>query len=256
MIIIFLIGITKTLNKEVISLSPGTTRRGFDSEDIKWFSEKALGQLRIAQQEIQWLLDRGYKIGPVINFVGGHYQLSARQRIALQRATSSKLQYDKRNSTLLPMKVAKDRRLNVDGFNLIITLEVALSGSILILGCDGVLRDLAGLRGSYRIIDLTDKAIELIGKSLKQFSVPDVKFFLDAPVSNSGNLRNMILEHSANWDIPVEVELVPNVDSVLSKIERIVTGDSIILDCCKSWFNLSSVIVGNYIKDAWIISFN
>jgi hypothetical protein len=240
----------------VISLSPGTTRRGFDSEDIKWFSEKALEQMKIAQQEVQWLLDRGYKIGPVINFVGGHYQLSSRQRIALQRATSSKLQYNKRNLTLLPMEAAKDGRLNIDGFNLIITLEVALSGSILILGGDGVLRDLAGLRGSYRIIKHTEKAIELIGKSLKQFSVPNVKFFLDAPVSNSGKLKNMILEHSANWDIPVEVELVPNVDPVLSQIERIVTGDSVILDYCKSWFNLSKIIVDNYIKDAWIISFN
>ncbi|HWQ72008.1 MAG TPA: DUF434 domain-containing protein [Desulfitobacteriaceae bacterium] len=240
----------------MISLSPGTTRRGFDAEDSKWFSEKALEQMRIAQQEVQWLLDRGYKVGPVINFVGGHYQLSSRQRIALQRATSSNFQYDKRNAAQLPMEAAKDGRLNIDGLNLIITLEVALSGSILILGRDGVLRDLAGLRGSYRIIKHTEKAIELIGKSLKQFSVPAVKFFLDAPVSNSGKLRNMIFEHSNNWNLPVEVELAPNVDSVLSKIERIVTGDSVILDHCQSWFNLARVIVDNYIKDAWIICFN
>ncbi len=50
-------------------MSPGTTRRGFDAEDSKWFSEKALEQMRIAQQEVQRLLDRGYKIGPVINLL-------------------------------------------------------------------------------------------------------------------------------------------------------------------------------------------
>lgn len=98
-------------------MSTGTTRRGFDAEDSKWFSGKALEQMRIAQEEVQWLLDRGYKIGPVINFVGGHYQLSSRQRIALQRATSSKLQYDKRNAALLPMETARDGRLNIDGLN-------------------------------------------------------------------------------------------------------------------------------------------
>jgi hypothetical protein len=239
----------------VISLSPGTTRRGFDPEDIKWFSEKALVKLIIAQQEIQWLLDRGYKIGPVINFVGGHYQFSSRQRIALHRATSSKIQYDKRSLTQLPLEAAKYGLINIDGFNLIITLEVALSGSALILGGDDVLRDLAGLRGSYRIINHTEKALELIGKSLKLLSVPGVKFFLDTPVSNSGKLKNIILEYSTNWDIPVEVELVPNVDFILSKTERIVTGDSVILDCCKSWFNLSKIIVNNFIKDAWILNF-
>ncbi len=231
------------------------TRRGFDSEDSKWFSEKAIHQLRIAQQEVRWLLDRGYKTGPVIDFVGGHYQLSSRQRNALQRATSSQLQYDKRRSTQLPLEAARDGRLNIDGFNLIITLEVALSGSVLILGGDGVLRDLAGLRGSYRIINQTEKALDLIGKSFRQLSVPNVKFFLDAPVSNSGQLRNLILKHLAAWDMPVEVELIPNADPVLSKLERIVTGDSVILDCCTSWFNLSKVIVDNYIKTAWIISF-
>lgn len=232
-----------------------TTRRGFDPEDSKWFSDKAINQLRIAQQEVQWLLDRGYKAGPVIDFVGGHYQLSLRQRNALQRATSPKLKYDKRNSTQLPLDAAKDGCLNIDGFNLIITLEVALSGSALILGSDGVLRDLAGLRGSYRIIEHTEKAMDLIGKLLKQLSVPHVKFFLDAPVSNSGKLKSMILGHSAYWDMPIEVELIPNVDPVLSKLERIVTSDSAILDCCTSWFNLSRVIVDNYIKNAWIISF-
>lgn len=236
-------------------MSPGTSRRGFNPEDIKWFSEKSLDKLKIAQQEIQWLLDRGYKIGTVINFVGGHYQFSSRQRIALHRATSSKIQYDKRDSTQLPLEAAKYGLINIDGFNLIITLEVALSGSALILGSDGVLRDLAGLRGSYRIIDNTEKAIELIGKSLKLLSVPGVKFFLDAPVSNSGKLRHMILKYSAEWDLPVEVELILNVDAVLSQTERIVTGDSVILDCCKSWFNLSRAIVDDYIKDAWIISF-
>jgi hypothetical protein len=85
--------------------------------------------------------------------------------------------------------------------------------------------------------------------------VPEAKFFLDAPVSNSGRLRSRILEHAYNWGIPVEVELIPNADPILSKMGRIVTSDSIILDECKSWFNLSREIIEFYIKDAWIIKF-
>jgi hypothetical protein len=239
----------------MINISPEKTKRGFDPEDPKWFSKEAVKHLRIAQAEIQWLLDRGYKEGPVIDFIGGHYQLSSRQRIALKRSVSSTSKYEKKISTKLPLTQARDGRLNIDGFNLIIALEVALSGSILVFGRDGVPRDLAGLRGSYKIIEQTDQALELIGKVFHQLFVPEVKFFLDSPVSNSGRLKNRILEHAKNWGMPVEIELLPNVDTVLSTMERVVTGDSIILGNCKSWFNLSREIIENAITDAWIVNF-
>jgi hypothetical protein len=238
----------------VILISPNKIKRGFDPEDPKWFSEEAVKQLRIALEEIQWLLDRGYKVGPVIDFIGGHYQLSLRQRIALKRSVSPSFKYEKKISTKLPLTKAGDGGLNIDGFNLIIALEVALSGSLIVFGRDGVPRDLAGLMGSYKIIEQTDQALELIGEQLHQLLVPEVKFFLDSPVSNSGRLKNKILEHAENWGIPVAIELLPNVDTVLSNMERVVTGDSIILGCCKSWFNLSREIIENNITDAWIVN--
>jgi hypothetical protein len=230
-------------------------KRGFDEEDHKWFSKQAIEKLKIAQEEVEWLLNRGYKLSSIIDLIGGHYQFSSRQRNALQRATSSKTQYEKRKATRLPVEAYKENCIYIDGFNLIITLEVALSGSVLILGNDGALRDLAGLRGTYRLIDKTDEALKLIGEAFRQLKVPEAKFFLDAPVSNSGRLRSRILEHAYSWGIPVEVELIPNADPILSKMGRIVTGDSIILDECKSWFNLSREIIEFYIKDAWIIKF-
>jgi len=237
-------------------LTSKTTRRGFDPDDHKWFSAEALSRLGIVQEEIQWLLDRGYKMGAIIEFVGNHHQLSLRQRTALQRATSAQCHYEKRKASMLPLEAARDGCLYIDGFNLIITLEVALSKGLIILGQDGVLRDLAGLRGTYSLIDQTDSALRILGESLRNLSVPMAVFYLDAPVSNSGRLRSRILELAQEWNIPVDVELVPNADAVLSKMERIVTGDSVILDQCTSWFNLSRKIVEDYIKDAWIINFN
>ena len=235
-------------------MSSKTTRRGSDPDDVKWFTGKGLSKLKAAQEEIQWQLDRGYKPEGVVEFVGNHHQLSSRQRIALKRTSFSTFQYVQRKRKLLPFEAAKEGCLNIDGFNLIITLGVALSGSLLLLGKDDVLRDLAGLRGSYNLIGFTGKALELIGKTLVELSVPKVKFFLDAPISNSGRLRERILEHAQIWKIPVQVELVNNPDVVLSKMERVVTGDSVILDACPSWLNLSKKIVGDHIKDAWVLS--
>ena len=234
-------------------MSTKNTNRGFDPDDVKIFSKDNIEKLKIAQEEIQWLLDRGYKLKQIIEFVGNHHLMPARARTVLQRTTSSTDDYEKRKSTMLPFECTKDGCLHIDGFNLIITLEVALSGSPILLGKDGVFRDLAGLRGTYRLIDKTDTALNLIGKTLKELSVPMVKFYLDSPVSNSGRLKTKILECSQQWGMPVEVELIPNVDSVLSGNERVVTGDSIILDECKSWFNLSRKIIEENMQYAWVI---
>ncbi|MDD4089735.1 MAG: DUF434 domain-containing protein [Tissierellia bacterium] len=234
-------------------MSTKNVKRGFDPDDAKIFSNESIEELKIAQEEIQWLLDRGYKIKQIIEFTGNHYLLSARARTALQRTTSSTADYEKRRSTMLPFECAKDGCLNIDGFNIIITLEVAMSGSPILLGRDGVFRDLAGLRGTYRIIDKTDTALALIGKTLQELHVPMVKFYLDSPVSNSGRLKTKILECLVHQGMPVEVELIPNVDSVLAGKERIVSGDSIILDECKSWFNLSRKIIEDHIQEAWVI---
>jgi hypothetical protein len=213
-------------------MSTKNVKRGFDPDDEKIFSNENIAKLKIVQEEIQWLLDRGYKMKQVIEFTGNHYLLSSRARTALQRTTSSTADYEKRILTMLPFECAKDGCLNIDGFNLIITLEVAMSRSPILLGKDGVFRDLAGLRGTYRLIDKTYDAINLIGKALKELNVPMVNFYLDSPVSNSGKLKSKILEYSEQWGIPAEVELVANVDTVLASKERIVTGDSIILDEC------------------------
>jgi len=240
----------------VVILSDDAKKRGFDSNDSRWFSPEALHLLLKAQEEVQWLLDRGYKPEPVIEFTGSHYQLSSRQRSALQRASCALVQYNKRKASLLPFESAKDGCIFIDGFNLIILLESALSGSPVILGHDGVYRDLAGVRGSYRLIDETDTALELLGQCLAELRVPEAVFYLDRPVSNSGRLRNRILEYAQKWNIPVRVDLVPNPDVILTGMGRIVTGDSVILDQCTGWFNLPQKIIDEYVKTAWIVGFN
>ncbi len=237
-------------------MSPKSVIRGFDPEDRRWFSDENIKTLSIAQQEILWLLDRGYPISRVLDFVGNHHQLSARQRMALFRATASTQQCRHRIAHRLPLTAAKESALFIDGFNLIITLEVALSGSLLIRGNDGVLRDLAGLRGTYRLIEQTDAALLLLFNFLHQLEIPGASFFLDAPVSNSGRLRQKILAHAANWTFPVEVLLVPNADPLLSRSGRVVSGDSVILDHCLSWFNLSAAIIDECIRDPWIVAFH
>lgn len=229
-------------------------KRGFDPQDGEWFSGPGLLRLQAAQEEVLWLLDRNYSLDSLIPLVGGHHQLSARQRIALQRSAASRQACNLRHSKQMTPDAAKGVPLSIDGFNLLITLETALSGSLLIRGADGVLRDLAGLRGTYRLISQTDRAIDLLGQGLQDLQVQSVLIYLDAPVSNSGRLRQRILERSAAWRMPVDVLLVPTPDPLLVGQARVVSSDSVILDRCASWLNLADLLATVYMPQAWIVN--
>ena len=43
---------------------------------------------------------------------------------------------------------------------------------------DGTIRDLAGLRGTYKLIDKTDRAINLIGEYLQKLKLRKLCFIL------------------------------------------------------------------------------
>ena len=230
------------------------SQRGFDINDKRWFSNKEIIKLTKAKEEIEWLINRDYKIDTVVNFVGDRYQFSLRQRNALKRAICTDENKLMRKSKELSIDKIKEGPIYIDGFNLIITLEVALSKGTLIIGSDGCIRDLAGLRGTYKIIGKTDLALDIIGKFLSKYDAKEVVFYLDSPVSNSGNLKYKILNYKKIWNIKTEVELVNNADVVLENLGRVVTSDAAILDKCISYFNLNRYIIYEYIKDAKLIN--
>ncbi|MBR1853081.1 MAG: DUF434 domain-containing protein [Lachnospiraceae bacterium] len=221
-------------------------KRGFAPDDPKEFGEQAMQILHKAAANLQYLLDQGYPIKSASTFVGNHYLLSERQRLALARSVSSTESIMRRKEKQI-VQIPRDSTVHIDGFNTIITLEVALSESLLLKCMDGTVRDLAALRGTYRLIDKTETAIDLIGKALTEAQIGKAVFYLDAPVSNSGRLKQKIRERLEACPFTVEVEVIPNVDSVLEKLDQVITGDAIILDHCISWINLNAQIIDGMI---------
>ena len=195
-------------------------------------------------------MNRGYDVKSASTFIGNHHLLSERQRLALARIASTEdaLQVRKQKELL-----QAPESLVLDGFNTIITLEVALSGSLLLAGMDGTIRDLAGLRGTYRIVDKTVKAVELLLARFEELGVKRALFYLDQQVSNSGRLRALLLDKANEYEVDVQVELHPSVDGLLSRMEQVVTADAIILDKCGSWYNLNRRLIESAIPDAWIL---
>ncbi len=230
----------------------GPVKRGYSPDDERNFAGSALETLKRSTDDLYVLLNRGYPVKGASMFVGNHYLLSERQRIAMTRIVSSEKDIAARAAKKIRPQSLTGAAVNIDGFNAIITLEVALSGSPVFVCMDGAYRDLAGLRGSYRLIDKTDLAIRLILSELKKLSVKRAVFWLDAPVSNSGRLKTRIAEIAEEELFEIGVEVAGSVDRTLYDLPNVISSDSVILDHCPGWLNVNERLIPG-IPGAWIV---
>ncbi|MCI1882311.1 MAG: DUF434 domain-containing protein [Sporolactobacillus sp.] len=223
---------------------PKNIRRGFVPTDCRQFNRTNTDRLRRAQQDLIYLLNRGYPLPQCLTFIGNRFQLSARQRTALMRSSCSSANLANRTEKL---RATPAGTLWIDGFNQIITLEAALSDSTLLYGMDGTVRDLCGLRGTYELIDKTDRAICLLLRQLRERGVDQAIFVLDRQVSNSGRLKQRILNLAAESNFSAEAVLSDHADSLLIDRPVVATSDSGILDRCNCWMNLLAPLIRQYL---------
>ncbi len=227
--------------------------RGAHPEDGRLFAADQLARLRIATDELVWLLNRGYTITAALKLVGDRHRLNERQRMAVARAVCTDASRAKRLATSVTTEQVNAAELIVDGFNLLITVEAALSRGLLLLCRDTCIRDLASVHGSYRSVQETDRAIQLIGGALMTLAPRSVQWLLDKPISNSGRLATKLRELAAQHEWPWSVEVVFNPDTAIAASDQIaITSDAIVLDQVARWFNLKAYLLERFVPDAWL----
>ena len=218
-------------------------KRGFVPEDEKYFSAEAIETMRIAAGHILYLINAEYDLKQAATFVGNHFLLSERQRLAIMRSVATHEQVRSRREKSVDLLEVEGQEVWIDGFNIIITLEVLLSDSLIFECMDGSIRDLAALRGTYRIIPETRGAIRLLLEELQAACVKKANILLDEPVSNSGRLKVLIAEIGEEYALDLDIRICKNPDRELFGKENVISSDSVVLDHCKSWINLTSAIV-------------
>jgi hypothetical protein len=228
--------------------------RGPHPEDAKLFAEELWPWLRTATSDLSWLLSRGYAGASALKLVGDRYDLARRQRIAVARSACSDQSLASRGRRRTELAELAGEALEIDGYNVLITIEAALAGGVILLGRDGCYRDLASVHGTFRRVEETFPAIELIGCFLAELRVGPCVWRLDSPVSNSGRLKGYLLEiaeqHRWNWS----VELSNNPDQLLIASTAIVaSADSVVLDRCGRWANLTVPLVDERIRDVRVV---
>ena len=111
---------------------------------------------------------------------------------------------------------------------------------------DGFIRDLSSVYGTYKKVKQTPQAIEIIADCFIKEKIAKAYWLFDKPVSNSGQLKQLIeqtaLEKGYNW----EVELVNNPDKIIAESDLIaVTSDAWILDNSPANFNLIANVLAD-----------
>jgi hypothetical protein len=222
-------------------MRPADTRhRGPHPADADLFASRWVPVLRQAVAELSWLLTRQYPPAATLKLVGDRYALTERQRWAVGRAACADEQRAHRAGTQLQPTNLAGRPVAIDGFNLIITLEAALSGGVVLRGLDEALRDLSSIHGTYRAVQETDRAIRLVAAALQPLGPGPVRWLLDQPVSNSGRLAARLRDLGAEIGLPWTAEVVMNPDrDLVDTTEVVVTSDSAVLDRASAWLNLA-----------------
>ncbi|MFZ0035449.1 MAG: DUF434 domain-containing protein [Sedimentisphaerales bacterium] len=228
--------------------------RGPHPADTKLFAESKISDLRLALIDFSLLLTKGYAGKSALKLVGDKFSLMERQRLAIMRSACSDQQLTSRKQREVKVVNLGGRPIIIDGYNVLITIEAAMSGACVFKGRDGCFRDLASIHGTYRKVTETIPAVQLIGQFLKEHNVDNCLWLLDSPVSNSGRLKTLIgeLARKNKWDWEIELLLSPDAKLVKSDLTT-ATSDSVVLDGCRRWVNLARAIIEEKLPEAHLV---
>lgn len=190
-----------------------------------------------AKNDFKYLLNRGFPKKGALEFVGNHYLLKQEERNYLYRTVFTNKQMDERKDKLILLADIKDKEVTIDGYNVLITTESICNGEDenIVIGEDGVLRDINAVFGKYKQSETTEIALKSIIAILKLFKPKKILFFYDRPVSLSGELAKLTNEVLESYSVPGKAETCETVDFKLVELSRdvnriIATSDSVIID--------------------------
>lgn len=227
------------------------SHRGAHPQDDEQFSASALPRLRAAVHDLSWFRSRGYGDSSALKLVGDRYRLKRRQRNAVARSSCTDREREDRLKAFISLQDLAGAHLEVDAFNVLISVEGAIGGAYLFVGRDSAYRDVSPVRGTYRLVEETKPAIAALRQVLLAVGVESVTWHLDAQVSNVGRMKVTLEEFAPSSDLSWTVVVEEEVDSVLTATSGpVATSDSEILDQASAWTSLQAQVISRHYPKA------
>ncbi len=201
-------------------------------------------RLHLAASDFLYLMDRGYPRSASLQLVGNRYNLNALHREVLHRGIFAREEAKQRRKRLVGPEKLVDRKLLVDGHNVIITTESMFAGRPLIAANDGLIRDVAGISHRYRISSQTHDALENLLQFLSNYRPRETLFYLDAPIRQSGELAAILRSGLKSWNLTGDAQALKVPEKQLIGAQGIVaSSDSAVLDGVKQAFDLAAAAI-------------
>ncbi|MGC8817056.1 MAG: DUF434 domain-containing protein [Candidatus Hadarchaeum sp.] len=186
-------------------------------------------RLRRATVDLLYLLDHGYPRDSAVNFVANHYRLPLEERHLLARCVFSQREAEEHRRKLIRMNGVRGRRLGVDGYNVLITVESLLTGKRVVLCNDGIVRDLRAIFGKYRAGTATPRAIAELVEAVARAKPSEVVIFFDKQVSRSGELAADFRRRIEAAGLRGGALAVGGVDKKLEGFEVVASSDRVVI---------------------------
>jgi hypothetical protein len=200
-------------------------------------------------EDFRYLLNRGYPRKAALELAGNRYGLTFDQRHLLHRGVFSDSDSKSRKKKIIPVTDIKNKDLAIDGHNILITIEAALSGRPLVLADDGFIRDISGLSGSFKKSKTTEKAIQFIINALKKWKPSKTFFLFDAPISMSGKLAQEVRNKLKREYLLGDAVAVKVPEKILIEFPGVIaTSDTAIIDQSRKILDLAGYIIREKIR--------
>jgi hypothetical protein len=168
-----------------------------------------LASLHQAAADFRYLLNRAYPRAASLSLVGNRYNLPRAARQLLHRGVFADTVAQARRAKLKPLCALAGQPLALDGHNVLITLESALQGRVLVAADDGFIRDIAQISRAYRDSPATRQALTLIATYLSRRRPGLLTILFDAPMKKSGELAEQTRQILAAQGINADTRAVP-----------------------------------------------
>ena len=197
-----------------------------------------------AAADFRYLLNRGYPREQSLTLVGNRYGLPRAARQILHRGVFADAVAQARRAKLRPLESVAGSPLALDGHNVLITLESALLGRVLVAADDGFVRDVAQLSRAYRDSPATRRVLTLLADYLSRRHPGPLTILYDAPMKRSGELADLTRNIFAARGLAVTARTVPVPEQeLLTFAGAVATSDTHLIDAKDVLVDLAGEIV-------------
>ncbi|MGQ9787915.1 MAG: DUF434 domain-containing protein [Candidatus Hadarchaeaceae archaeon] len=191
-----------------------------------------------AGRDLLYLLNRGYPRESAVNFVSNHYRLPLGERHLLARCVFSDEEVREHRRKAVGLAGVRGRRLGIDGYNVLITIESLLMGKRVVLCNDGFIRDLRAIFGKYRVGPVTPRATAELTGVVARAEPREVVVFFDKQVSRSGELAAEIRDRFKKAGLRGDAVAEGGVDLKLRGFDVVASSDRIVIRRAKKVWDI------------------